>query len=291
MTLTLPVPWPVNPWPTEFRTIRASQGHGLPVGMEFITVNSPQLGGRGDLAVYTPAAAAGRTDVPLVVLLHGVYGSFWNWSFIGGAHRVLDAAIASGQVEPMVLAMPSDGMRAEGTGYLAHPEYDAERWIIDDVPTCVAERFARRAAGSDPDSVNTDRILLCGNSMGGFGALRLAARFPHRCVAAVGLSPITHLDDLAEFTMTDIGAAASLAADGRDLAHTLATSADMAPFAFDCGTEDPLIHANRAFHERLNDSNIAHDYAEYPGDHSWAHWPDRFAIALRFLHMHWQARR
>jgi len=278
-TLALPRPWPTNPWPTRFRTVRASQPGLLPDGLELLTVNSPALGGRGDLALYTPPAAAGHRNVPVVVLLHGVYGSFWNWAFTGGAHLVLDEAIASGDVDPMVLVLPSDGLRGEGTGYLTHPTFDAEGWIVDDVPNCVADRLADRT----DMTVAIDRVLLCGNSMGGFGALRLAARHPERCVAAVGLSSITHLDELGQFTVDDNGDAAGVAPGGRGLADLITTSTQMPPFAFDCGTADPLIEANRELHRRLDASGVAHGYDEHDGDHSWAHWPARFAIALRFF--------
>ena len=70
-------------------------------------LQSPALAGRGDLAIFAPAAVATvGEDVPLVVLLHGVYGSFWNWAFNGGAPDVLSGLMAAGAVGPMVLAMP-----------------------------------------------------------------------------------------------------------------------------------------------------------------------------------------
>lgn len=291
MTLILPQPWPTNPWPSQFRTVRASNtaassDHGLPPGLTFVTVNSPALGGRGDLAVYTPASATGRS-VPLVILLHGVFGSFWNWAFLGSAHRVLEGAIAAGDVDPMVLAMPSDGLRAEGTAYLTHPTFDAERWIIDDVPACVAEVTAASAAATGssigPVDVDVERFFLCGNSMGGFGALRLAARHRDRVRAAVGLSSITHLDELATFTADDIGDAAGLTPEERGLATAITSSAAMPPFAFDCGTADPLIDGNRQLHQQLTDRGIPHRYDEHAGDHSWAWWPERFAAALQFF--------
>lgn len=278
MTLVLPATWPNNPWPTQFRTVRCSTAGLFPTGLEFVTVNSPSLKGRGDIALYTPAAVAGRSDVPLLILLHGVYGSFWNWAFIGAAHRVLDDAIASGIVSPLVLAMPSDGMRGEGTAYLPHPDFDAERWIIDDVPALTAERL--EAAGI---TLATDRVFLCGNSMGGFGALRIAARHPHRCAAAVGLSAVTHLDDLAQFTASDIGETAGTPGAERGLAEVIAASVAMPPLAFDCGTDDPLIGSNRMLHDQLTAHGISHQYGEYSGDHSWAYWPERLAHALRFL--------
>lgn len=274
---TLPRPWPTNPWPTRFRTVRTSPPDALQDGLQFVTVQSPALHGRGDVAIYAPPGIdPAATDVPLVVLLHGVYGSFWNWAFNGRAPDVLSSLLAAGEVEPMVLAMPSDGLVGEGTAYLDHGSADYGRWVIDDVPACVAEAT----------SCVTDRspLLLSGNSMGGFGALHLSARFPDRVVAAAAHSPITDLDDLAAFTVVDVGTTLSLPATERSLAAVIGQATDgRRPCFFDCGTNDPLIDANRRLHEALDRSGVAHTYEEYDGSHDWSSWHRRLEVGLRFL--------
>ena len=56
-------------------------------GLRQVTINSSNLGGRGDITLFVPELARDRTDVPLVILLNGVYGSHWAWALRGGAHR------------------------------------------------------------------------------------------------------------------------------------------------------------------------------------------------------------
>ena len=94
----------------------------------------------------------GTEPLPLVILLHGVYGSHWCWSLKGGAHRTADHLVRTGQIRPMVLAMPSDGLWGDGSGYLPHNARNFERWILDDVPKAVAEALPPDERGWFPNS-------------------------------------------------------------------------------------------------------------------------------------------
>lgn len=240
-----------------------------------VTVNSPSLGGRGDLAVHTTPGVDLPQNVPVVVLLHGVYGSVWNWSLLGGAHTTLDRLVVAGEIAPMVLAMPSDGMRGEGTGYLRHPGFDAESWIVDDVVDAVTEMIGEVTPSSP--------LCFGGNSMGGFGAARLGLR-DDRVRAIAMHSAITHLDQLAEFTVDDIGAAADLDPAERDLLFHFDEHADrLPPIHIDCGRADPLAAANRELHEQLRDRGVDHEYAEFDGEHNWDAWSGRIEHGLRFF--------
>ena len=75
----------------------------------------------------------------------------------------------------MVLAMPSDGLWGDGSGYIEHrtePRRNYERYIVEEVPACAAEVVSALGPGSP--------MFIAGLSMGGFGALRLAAKYPDR---------------------------------------------------------------------------------------------------------------
>ncbi|MDX2379424.1 MAG: alpha/beta hydrolase-fold protein [Acidimicrobiia bacterium] len=244
-------------------------------------MNSPALGGRGDLAVHTTHGIDMPENVPVVVLLHGVYGSVWNWSLLGGAHTTLDRLVGAGVIGPMVLVMPSDGMRGEGTGYLRHPSFDAEGWIVNDVVDAVTEMIDEVTAGSP--------LFFGGNSMGGFGAARLGLR-DDRVRAIAMHSAITHLDQLAQFTIDDIGTAAELDPAERDLLYHVDEHADRLPPVFlDCGRADPLAAANRELHEQLDDRGVDHEYAEFDGEHNWDSWSRRIENSLHFFDRHLEA--
>ncbi|MEO9003663.1 MAG: hypothetical protein ABI288_02950, partial [Ginsengibacter sp.] len=71
---------------TAFRTIEISNPKFENDYLRFITVKSPNLKGRGDICVFVPRGIEEMTGCPLVILLHGVYGSAWCWSLNGGVH-------------------------------------------------------------------------------------------------------------------------------------------------------------------------------------------------------------
>ena len=76
----------MNSKPAPFRTVERSN-LGIPMdGLEFVTVKSRALGQRADVTFHVPPQARGCTNLPVVMLLHGVHGSHWAWALKGGAH-------------------------------------------------------------------------------------------------------------------------------------------------------------------------------------------------------------
>lgn len=255
-----------------FRTFELSDPRFEHDGLRLVTVKSGALHGRADLTLWVPPDSP---PVGTVILLHGVYGSHWGWSLRGGAHRTAARLIASGEIPPLVLAMPSDGLRGDGSGYLRHPDADFERWIVEEVPA--ATRLAV------PNLPTASPLLIAGLSMGGFGALRLAARHGDRFVAASGHSSVTDLQQLAPFLEEPLESFACPQAEGSLLETFRSHRLNLPHLRFDCGTEDPLVEANRDLHQALDALGIPHDYEEFPGDHSWPYWETHLADTLRFF--------
>lgn len=256
---------------TAFRTIEFSDPRFEPAGLRFITVGSPALRGRGDICLALPQAPA--KDLPLVILLHGVYGSHWAWALKGGAHTTL--ARLANELPPMALAMPSDGLWGDGSGYVAHHDgADYERWIVDEVPAAAALADARITTQSP--------LFIAGLSMGGFGTLRLAAKFPERFRAASAHSSATASENLAQFIQC--GSSLDVFRDRRSVLQTiLEHRATMPPFRFDCGTEDFLLPHNRELHTALEAAGVPHVYEEFPGGHDWPYWEAHLEDSLRFF--------
>jgi S-formylglutathione hydrolase FrmB len=183
--------------------------------------------------------------------------------------------IAEGEIPPLVLAMPSDGLWGEGSGYVPHATQDFERWIVDDVPATVALAESCVTASSP--------CFIAGLSMGGFGALRLAARHPGRFLGASGHSSATHLDQLDRVLGPGLDRIRTTP-EHRSLAETLVRGrATLPPIRLDCGTEDVLLPENRALHAQLTAAGVPHEYAEFPGDHTWPYWEAHLADSLRFF--------
>ena len=137
-------------------------------GLQLITVKSNALGQRVDISVFVPENAT--TSLPVVILLHGVYGSHWAWSVKGKAHLTAQRLIPEGEIQPMILAMPSDGLYEDGSGYVPHHNANFEQWIVEEVSQVLQEQF--------PVVTTESPLFITGLSMGGYGALRLGAKYP-----------------------------------------------------------------------------------------------------------------
>ena len=243
--------------------------------MRWVTVKSPALAQRVDMTMFMPEQAAPGSDLPMVILLHGVYGSHWAWALKGGAHRTAARLIAAGEIPPVVLAMPSDGLWGDGSGYLRHPDQDFERWIVDEVP--IAARLAAPAVGEESAQ------FISGLSMGGFGALRLGAKYPERFRGIGGHSSITNFDQLGLFVEEPLERYRCPAEDQSVFETMVRNRGRLPPIRFDCGTEDSLLEYNRTLHTQMQSAGIQHIYEEFAGGHEWPYWEKHLADMLRFF--------
>lgn len=261
-----------------FRTIEISDPADERDCLRIVSVKSRALGRRGDVSLWIPRRERIGT---LLILLHGVYGSHWVWSQKGGvcgtAARLLDV----GEIQPMVIAMPSDGLQRDGSGYLTWPgAEDVERWIIEEVPA-----IARIAA---PALLPDARVTIAGLSMGGYGALRLGAKYPERFCAISAHSAITNLAELSSFVEEPASDYLACATE-EELSASYWTGENrsrLPPIHFDCGIEDPLLSANRKLHLDLLEQEVKHTYTEFPGNHEWSYWRRHLAATLRFVDRH-----
>jgi S-formylglutathione hydrolase FrmB len=254
-----------------FTTIELSDPRYERAGIRHATVFSSALGRRADCTFWS----SGSTSTPshLIVLLHGVYASHWAWAESGGAHEVAQSLLASGEVAPFALAMPSDGICGHGTGYLTTNFGDVERWIVDEVPALAALAIP----GVDADAP----FSIVGLSMGGFGALSLGALHGDRVRAAAGMSSITDFDQMKIF----VGPLDGYVIDDRRrsvLGSILAHRDRLPRIRIDCGADDLLIAHNRTLHESLDANGVTHSWDEYPGGHEWAYWNARLPDTIRF---------
>ena len=78
---------------SKFRTIEISDPQFESNNLRFITVKTPNLKGRGDICVYVPPETRHTHTLPIVILLHGVYGSAWSWPMSAGVHLKVDELI------------------------------------------------------------------------------------------------------------------------------------------------------------------------------------------------------
>lgn len=257
----------------DFRTVEISNPDFGPPGIIHVTVKSASLRRRADLSLYVPHDIHSQ-PLPLVILLHGVFGSHWAWLFKGGAHKVMDALIQEG-LPPMLLAMPSDGLWGDGSGYLKHEDADYRHWIVEEVPAA--------AELAVPGALAAPRFI-AGLSMGGYGAMRMGALHAADFRGISAHSSITDASDMWGFVeepQSDFKLAENRSLSVFECLQE--NEEQLPPLRFDCGTEDQLIDRNRELHEQLELAGIPHQYEEYPGGHTWEYWHQHLAESLRFF--------
>lgn len=132
---------------------------------------------------------------------------------------------------------------------------------------------------------------ICGLSMGGHGALFLAARHPDLFAAAGSMSgamDVTQLRNKYDLAKR-IGDAEKY--PERWVEYGVITQAEkfvgtQTAILVDCGISDRLFSQNQELHAKLLKLNVPHDYIERPGTHSWSYWVNALPYHLQFLSDH-----
>ncbi|SHE39744.1 alpha/beta hydrolase [Pedobacter caeni] len=262
-----------------FRTLEISNPAYERDHLRFITVGTDNLAGRADICVFVPPGTADLQNLPVVILLHGVYGSAWSWAYCAGVHLQAMEMIRKGELPNIIIAMPSDGLWGDGSAYLPHHNQDFERWISTDVPQALKEML--------PQVSEQSVFFISGLSMGGFGALRIGAKYPSVFKAISAHSSITELDQMPLFTKMPLSVyKQSDPVEESVLATLLKNKETLAPIRFDCGNKDLLNSHNRHLHEQLSSHHIVHEYEEFDGGHEWQYWEKHIARSLLFFASH-----
>ncbi len=216
----------------------------------------------------------GDGPFPVLYLLHGLSDDHTIWH-----RRTRIEMYVEGL--PLIVVMP-DGHRSF---YCNDPRPGGcayEDHIVRDVVGYVDRTFHTIAA-------KTGRAI-AGLSMGGYGAIMLGLRHPDVFCAAAGHSGSYYFTHAPHPEAPEIDQFAdALPPDKYDcfeLARKLKQEGAQLHIRFDCGTEDFLLPANRAFHEALEQMQVAHEYAEYPGSHTWDYWDVHIRETIKFVMEH-----
>lgn len=287
---------------------------------------SEALGVVKHVAVYLPPSYNWQPveRYPVAYYLHGLGGSETDWLSRGNIDVVADSLAASGAAE-MIVVMPdaddswystwttqvsyaecADTVSTEAAGRFCVKYQRYDDYIVRDVVSYIDEHYrtisdrAHRGIG--------------GLSMGGYGAVELSMRFPSVFSAAASHSGVLSalytgptpfvappvyaqsLDTLRPLRLAFVSRREIIngdniigwrLADPALTAETLKESRDPVPALFiDCGTSDPFVDQNRAFHWELERLGIAHEYAEWPGTHGWPYWNAHVGQSLAWMARH-----
>lgn len=320
------VPWhivDVSPTPDgappTYRPPNAAGGRLASGGtLDTVTFWSQSLGTNKHAIVWLPPSYRRESArrYPVAYYLHGLHGSEGDWTRQVGLNGTLDSLTGAGLPEMIVVMpdgddgwymtwnrlldisvcrhdfTPSEGDPVASSYCVPWSHYDD--YIARDLVAFIDAHFRTRA----------DRAHrgIAGLSMGGYGAISLALRYPEVYAAAAShsgvLSPryagahpfdgttryAASIDSLragwGEKLWPLMWAAFgndSIAWRSRDPAwlaqHLHDTQPALFPAVFiDCGSDDGLIDHSRAFRSELLRLGVTPHYAEWPGKHDWLYW-------------------
>lgn len=220
-------------------------------------------------------------------LLHGFSGNSTDW--VTGSN-----AMDLSRKYNLAIVMPSGEnsfyINRKGTGNAY------ETFIVDELFDFVCSNFGLSKLKEDN--------YIGGLSMGGFGALRLGAKYNHQYGAVFGLSSAMIIDDISELTPEDVSNASVKMADydyyrntfgdltqlkesdinpEYIIANKIAKGENLPPVFMACGTEDSLLENNRRYRDFLQKTDIDLVYHESEGIHDWCFWTAYLEPAIKWM--------
>jgi len=164
---------------------RSSEPIELPGGsrVEFRALESDAIHARAAFSIFTPPSYEnGDARYPVVYFLHGLFNDHTSWTVDrhGDIPRLLDERMSTGDLREMVLVFP-DGGKSFYTNY-QDGSSNYEDLIVDELPAYIEKAYRVKPGRASR--------AIAGTSMGGYGALKIAMRFPERYQAVAAHSPI-----------------------------------------------------------------------------------------------------
>jgi len=210
----------------------------------------------------------------VLYLLHGLSDDSSAWVRYTGLERYVRAGTHH------LIVMPDAGKSfytdmARGEAY--------ETFLTKELPEYIQRVF--------PISKKREDTFIAGLSMGGYGAFKLALKYPGQYAAAASFSGaldmvslIGNMPEQSDGFSMIYGDLNALKGSQNDLFALLEQPFPVKPKLLQtCGTEDFLYQYNLAFRKVIETKDFDYQYIEKPGTHNWDFWDDSIRIALDFF--------
>jgi S-formylglutathione hydrolase FrmB len=250
--------------------------------IDTLTVRSNAMNKDVKAAVALPAAYDGNKSLPVMYLLHGFSDTFRAWLTLP-PEKGLVARLADQY--GVIIVMPDGGY---GSWYLDSPLDKSSQY-----ETFIARELVAHVDGKYKTISRREGRLITGLSMGGHGALYLAARHPDLYAAAGSIAGAVDISNRGWFSNPIREWFVKLLGDpvqypDRYREHSVLYLTDRfktgnVKLIIDCGTKDFLFESNKALHAKLLEAGIPHDYTERPGQHNWAYFSNSLDYHMVFF--------
>lgn len=259
-------------------------------------IASRAMGRRVTLNAFVPLEDIQKGDnLRLLLLLHGVKGSYANWMGITDMIMLVNRHnIRASQNGFSRLAVV---MASGGNGfYHPVPHKNDPSWKlpcghVHDYEAFFGEELPETMRFLLPLSGRAEDTMIAGLSMGGYGALLLGMKHPGTFGRVGGFSSALVTRESRAFLQNDgfygreeflsqiygdfEEAKHSPAHDVQEAVHALMQERgreNMPAIYLACGTEDPLLPLSRGLDAALTAMGVKHRYEEHEGAHEWAFW-------------------
>jgi len=264
----------------------------LPGGstIEFKSFDSKSLGMKASYSVFLPPSFSKDSSrtYPVIYFLHGLNNDETSWTVerYGGIQNAIEEMIVSQKVPEFIMIHP----RGDNSFYCNH--IDGSRRYED----LITQELILHMETHYRARKGRENRAIAGTSMGGYGALKIAMKYPDRYASVVGQSPIIfsgagplELSEEAQssrFYSFFVNMLKPIFGDPirQDLWDAnnplvLANSGKIQGLKiyFDYGTDDryiPMTHlddGNKALDQALTAARVPHVFKVHPGEpHGWA---------------------
>ena len=245
-------------------------------------IDSKALARKWSYNVYLPDGYENSTlRYPIMYLLHGNNGTLNDWVVQGRIQATADELIASGQIPPAIIVMPDAG----STWYVDRKE-KMETAFVQDLMPDVEARFRTIAA-------RNGRVI-GGLSMGGYGSLRFALKYPEKFAAAALLSPAIYDPEPPENSgARRVGVFGAPDYDGEiwkqlnypTLWDTYIAKKQPVPMYINSGDDDDfMIEADATkFYSLMRKNRQPAELRIVNGAHTWPVWEATIGDALKYV--------
>ena len=243
------------------------------VRIEDSVFHSPSLGRDMHYLVLLPATYSNGNRFAVLYLLHGLYGDYKNWETRTRLER-----IAGGY---SFLIVTPDADDSWYTNSASKPADKFEEYIVKDLISEIDKKYRTRAEKRGR--------AIAGLSMGGYGAVKFALKYPDLFAFAGSLSgafdAAENLDALRpEFRarlLEVFGNPGSSTRKDNDVFLLSKNSHEYPYFYLACGTSDFFRETNRALAAQFSTHKIPYEYHESPGGHTWEYWDSELEPLLQ----------
>ncbi|HVK04934.1 MAG TPA: alpha/beta hydrolase-fold protein, partial [Armatimonadaceae bacterium] len=236
--------YPAAPQQGQRREVRWNNPDGPAIpGVEHGVLRSPSMDREVGYNVYLPPGYKdGKDRYPVVYFLHGAGGN--ENSDAGGFSALVRKQIEAKAIPPVICVFPNGGM----SGYADRPEQKVmgETLIVRELIPHIDAKYRTVAA--------REGRAVCGFSMGGGGAIRLALKYPDLFAAAGSWAGA-----LGARRGGPTGSPATLVKENADKVR------GRVRLLLVVGDKDMTYGGHPALVAALKDSKIAHEYEVLPG--------------------------